>query len=334
MNTIGPIPWVGRLVGFFVCKPLPNLIHVGAWLLLLLIWGATSLAAQESPSTNPSPVILATIDNESITSAEVEREVRLAMRDRKLEGVALDSLRNQALQQVIDRHLVLRFLQASKEGASDQDVDFALAKLVRQLQAKETKLPDHLKTLGLSEQELRQELRWKITWSRYVDAHLTDENLRKYYEKHRRDFDGTQLRVAHILLKVEPPSDATASEKVIARAAALREEIVSGKLAFAAAAQANSEAPTADRGGDIGLIRRHEPMPEEFALAAFALEKGAVSPPVVTSFGVHLIQVLDVMPGKKTWQECQEELRPAVTLYLFRWIAQKQRKTVKISYTR
>lgn len=256
------------------------------------------------------------------------------MRDRKLEGVALESLRNQALQQVIDRHLVLRFLQASKEGASDQDVDFALAKLVRQLQAKETKLPDHLKTLGLSQQELRQELRWKITWSRYVDAHLTDENLRKYFEKHRRDFDGTQLRIAHILLKVEPPGDATAGEKVIARAAALREQIVSGKLTFAAAAQANSQAPTADRGGDIGLIRRHEPMPEEFSLASFALEKGEVSPPVVTSFGVHLIQVLEVMPGKKTWQECQDELRPAVTLYLFRWIAQKQRKTSKISYTR
>ena len=73
-------------------------------------------------------------------------------------------------------------------------------------------------------------------------------------------------------------------------------------------------------------------MPEEFSRAAFALKKEELSQPVVTAFGVHLIQVLDVIPGQRTWEDCREELRPAVTLYLFRWIAEKERKRAKITY--
>ncbi|MCE9525651.1 MAG: peptidyl-prolyl cis-trans isomerase, partial [Planctomycetales bacterium] len=101
---------------------------------------------------------------------------------------------------------------------------------------------------------------------------------------------------------------------------------------FADAAKKHSQAPTAKDVGNIGTIRRHEPMPEDFSKAAFALKKGEVSPPVVSPFGVHLIQVQEIIPGRRTWEDCREELRPAVTLYLFRWIAEKQRKEAKISY--
>jgi hypothetical protein len=42
--------------------------------------------------------------------------------------------------------------------------------------------------------------------------------------------------------------------------------------------------------------------------------------------------VLDVKPGQKTRPAVDAELRPAVTLYLFRWIADKERAKVKIAY--
>ena len=73
-------------------------------------------------------------------------------------------------------------------------------------------------------------------------------------------------------------------------------------------------------------------MPEDFSQAAFALKTGEISEPIVTSFGVHLITVLEEKPGTKTWRDVESELRPAVTLYLFRWIADKERPTAKIEY--
>ena len=286
--------------------------------------------AEENAKAGPQQAA-ATVNDEPIGAAEVEREVALALRGQKLEGEALAQLRKQALEQVIDRHLVLRFLEANRQAASKEDVDFALARLVRQLKAKETKLEGHLKSIGMTEPELRQELLWKISWSRYVDAQASDENLRKYFDKHRREFDGTELKVAHILLSV-PAGDSQMLSAAMKQAAAIREEIAGGKITFAEAARKYSKAPTAKEGGNIGGIHRREPMPEEFSRAAFALEKGDVSQPVVTAFGVHLIQVLDIIPGKLTWEDCRAELRPAVTLYLFRWIADRERKTAKIAY--
>jgi parvulin-like peptidyl-prolyl isomerase len=298
-----------------------------AFLVIVLGLGA---APEEKAPAGPQQVA-ATVDNEPIGTAEVEREVALALKGQMLEGETLRRLRKHALEQVIDRHLVLRHLQASQQAASKDDVDFALARLVRQLKAKGTPLAAHLKSIGMTEAELRQELLWKISWARYVEARSTDENLQKYFDMHRSDFDGTEVKVAHILLPV-PTGDDAKLEPAMKAATSLRDAITSGKTTFAEAAKKHSQAPTAKDGGNIGAIRRHEPMPEAFTRAAFALKKDEVSQPVETAFGVHLIQALEITPGKKSWEECRDELRPAVTLYLFRWIAEKERKTAKVSY--
>ncbi|MGI8980086.1 MAG: peptidylprolyl isomerase [Pirellulaceae bacterium] len=299
---------------------------------LFFVLAVTCVAPEdEKPAAGPKHAA-ATVDNEAIGAAEVAREIALALKGQKLAGEALARLRKHALEQVIDRHLVLRYLQTNKQAASKEDVDFALARLVRQLKAKDTLLAAHLKTIGMTEAELRQELLWKISWAGYVEARTTDENLKKYFDMHRADFDATELKVAHILLTV-PAGDDAKLQAALQTAAAIREEITTSKTTFADAAKKHSQAPTAKDGGNIGGIRRHEPMPEEFSRAAFALKKGEVSQPVVTAFGVHLIQVQDIIPGQRTWEDCREELRPAVTLYLFRWIAEKERKGAKITYS-
>jgi len=128
-------------------------------------------------------------------------------------------------------------------------------------------------------------------------------------------------------------ADETAIAVAKDRAAKLRGEIASGKTSFADAAKRHSDAPSREAGGDIGWIERHRPMPEDFSRAAFALKKNEVSEPLVSTFGVHLITVTDAKPGAKTWQEVEGELRPAVTVYLFRWIADKERAGAKIEYT-
>ena len=86
-----------------------------------------------------------------------------------------------------------------------------------------------------------------------------------------------------------------------------------------------SQAPSADEGGDIGFIGRHEPMPEPFSRAAFGLPLHGVSEAVVTVVGVHLITVLEERAGSVTWNQVRAELEQAVTRYLFGWAADRQR---------
>src|SRR5262245_11071821 len=107
---------------------------------------ASIVFVEDKPVAGPQQVA-ATVDNEPISPAEVEREVAQALKGQMLEGESLARLKKHALEQVIDRRLVLKHLQANKQAASKDDIDFALARLVRQLKAKNTSLAEHLKTI-------------------------------------------------------------------------------------------------------------------------------------------------------------------------------------------
>lgn len=289
-------------------------------LLSIVLLSGAALAADPDPQE-----VLARVDDESITRAEVDREVRRALGKREANAAERARLEKEMLALVVDRRQVLRYLERTQQGASAQDVDFALAQFAKQLGRQEKTLAEYLAKERSTEKELRRQFAWQLGWNRYLAKQLTDQNLQKFFEKHRRDFDGTELHVAHVLWKVAP-GDESALTKPIEKAKSLREQIVAGKLTFADAARQHSQAPTAERGGDIGWIRRHEPMPEVFAQAAFALDKDQVSEPVVSPFGVHLIHVLEEKPGQATWQDCREELAAAVTRYLFTFLAERERK--------
>jgi parvulin-like peptidyl-prolyl isomerase len=73
-------------------------------------------------------------------------------------------------------------------------------------------------------------------------------------------------------------------------------------------------------------------MPEDFSRTAYLLKPGEISEPLISPFGVHLITVLEEKPGTKAWRDVEAELRPAVTLYLFRFLADKERASAKIEY--
>jgi parvulin-like peptidyl-prolyl isomerase len=290
---------------------------------IVLIFLFVSLDSQES-------AIVATVDGQSIHTAEVEAELRQAYGERELAAAERQRLFQAALEQTIDRRLVLNHLTKTGEAAGQHDLAIALSQFEKELTSQNLTLAQHCEKVGLSHEDVRRALAWKVTWKRYCEKHLTPQNLEKFFERQRRDFDGTQVRIGQILFKSSGDTEAEAAKK---RAAGIRQEIASGKLSFADAARQHSEAPSREAGGDIGWIERHKPMPEEFSRLAFSLKKGEVSGPFVSPFGVHVITVLDEKPGTKTWQEVQGELRPAVVLYLFRWLADKERASAKIEYS-
>jgi peptidyl-prolyl cis-trans isomerase SurA len=99
----------------------------------------------------------------------------------------------------------------------------------------------------------------------------------------------TQTHARHILLR---PGPQLSQEAAITRLGDFKRDIESGKATFEALARANSEDGSAPRGGDLGWTAPGSLVPE-FEQAMNALPPGGISDPVVTRFGVHLIQVVE-----------------------------------------
>jgi parvulin-like peptidyl-prolyl isomerase len=275
------------------------------------------LAAEEAWS--------ARVGEQVILASDVERELLRAVKELPQDPALVNRLRKAALEQCVREALALEWLKAQGQAASAADVDLALGRRKKEVVAQSQSWEEYLGRMRHSEQSLRRELLWRLSWARYLEKQLTDVNLERYFQRHKTEFDGTQLRVAHILLKA---GDAQSAES----AKSLRDQIVQGKMKFAEAARQHSQSPTAAQGGDIGFIERYKPMPESFSRAAFALKSGEVSAPVQTRFGWHVITVLETKPGSGKWQDSHEELTKAVTGYLFEWTSERQREKVKVQY--
>ena len=114
---------------------------------------------------------------------------------------------------------------------------------------------------------------------------ITDSDIQKYYQKHKKQFThGDEIHARQILV----------DDKKLAEE--LRERILKGEN-FAAIAQEFSIAPEGKRGGDLGWFQRSI-MPKAFDEACFPLPTGEISPVVRTEFGYHIFKVIERRPPK------------------------------------
>jgi EpsD family peptidyl-prolyl cis-trans isomerase len=110
-----------------------------------------------------------------------------------------------------------------------------------------------------------------------AQAQVTDEEARKMYEDNKPLFSTETMRVSHIMVKTE------------AEAEAILTELEAGKD-FAELAKAKSQdTGSAEKGGDLGELRRGQAV-QEFEEAAFRLKEGELSPVVKTQYGYHILK--------------------------------------------
>jgi peptidyl-prolyl cis-trans isomerase SurA len=99
----------------------------------------------------------------------------------------------------------------------------------------------------------------------------------------------TQTRARHILLR---PSAQLSKDAAVRRLTEFKKQITAGTKSFEALARENSEDGSAAQGGDLGWTSPGTFVPE-FEETINGLTIGGISEPVVSRFGVHLIQVTE-----------------------------------------
>ena len=115
----------------------------------------------------------------------------------------------------------------------------------------------------------------------------------------------TQSRARHILLRVSPQlSEAAARNKL----SEFKKRLVAGQADFATLARDNSQDGSAAQGGDLGWANPGMFVPE-FEEVMNRLTPGQISDPLVSRFGVHLIQLTERRNATLNPREQRETVR-------------------------
>jgi len=118
----------------------------------------------------------------------------------------------------------------------------------------------------------------------------------------------TQTRARHILIRPSPQVSQQAASR---RLLEFKRQIESGAKSFEALAREHSEDGSGPQGGDLGWVNPGAFVPE-FEDAMNRLEINGISDPVVSRFGVHLIQVVDRRDVPVDVKQQREQARAAL----------------------
>ncbi|MFH1239412.1 MAG: peptidylprolyl isomerase, partial [bacterium] len=209
------------------------------------------------------------------------------------------------LNQMIEEKILLQEAGKKKIKITEVDVDQGLKELKKSFNSEED-FQAELKRQKMTEKELRKKVKDSLSVKKLIEQEVeakvtqpTDEEITSYYNEHKKDFERPdQLRVRHILLRLDKNADLKTKSKILNTMRDIQKQLKDG-ADFAEVAKKYSEDPgSKDKGGDVGFFAKGM-MVKEFEDAAFKLKKGEVSDIVQTDFGYHIIKMEEAKPGKQ-----------------------------------
>jgi peptidyl-prolyl cis-trans isomerase C len=248
-----------------------------AWILVVVIGFAAFIGGCAGPGTSSSTPtvvegeIVAWVNNEPIPQSLVDTMLESIPPQMQAQVNTPDGMKN-LVENLVNAELI--FQQAKKDGFADSAA----------VQAK----------IG--------QLTKQVVYSEYIKDALAKQGkvddakaLAFYNENKARFGGGDKTKASHILYKTaddgsDDAAKRAACEKLLSKAQKAGAD-------FAALAKANSEGPSAPKGGDLGFFEQGQ-MVKPFADAAFALKEGDVSGCVKSRFGYHIIKKTGEQEGQ------------------------------------
>ncbi|WP_158545282.1 peptidylprolyl isomerase [Bremerella cremea] len=294
--------------------------------------GPSNLSEEILVHPTTGAIVLASVNNVPVYDVEVQRYLDRLDVFQGLPESTLQIYRSGVLSQLVRQQGVFSYLQTTDYRATEQEVNLALAEVTKTLEARGQSLDAFLAAGKADKAMLRRNLAWKIVWNRYLDSYLTEVNLRRYYERHYAQFDGTTRRVAQIFQGDPSNSDDFEWDRAFRDTVLIRDRIQQGELKFSDAVKQYSNSPSAADGGDLGWIGYHGPLDPRIHEAAYSRPVGSIVGPIQTRFGIHLLYIMEEKRGTATWEEMVDDIRAAAASYLFANVAEKYLSDARVFY--
>jgi parvulin-like peptidyl-prolyl isomerase len=223
--------------------------------------------------------VVAKVGSKSITATQFKDE--MVKRYRSLDFASQRSLdeRKEVIKSMVDQQ---RKLQDAYRLGLDKD---SLAKKM----AEDTR-----------EQTAIQEL-YKVE---IMDKVVPASEVKAQYDKM-----ANEIKASHILLKLPVDAADSLTKPIKAKADSIYNLLVAGAPFDETAKKLSEDMTTAQNGGDLGYFQWGR-MVDEFQEAAFNMKPGELSKPIKTSYGYHIIKLVDRRPNanRKSFAEEEENI--------------------------
>ena len=256
----------------------------------LLIF-ASSLSAQSIKNKAGNAIVLATVNGEEITQADIDLFYQ-ELPD-QMKQIPVEQVQNQILDRLIDQQLILE--QAKKAGLD--------------------KRPDIERKLAYEKTKILNESYLEIV----LEKEVTPERIREVYNRATAlEEKREEIKARHILVKTE------AEALDIINALKRGDDFIS-------LAKERSTGPSGKNGGDLGFFTADQMVPPFSKAAYALRRGETSDKPVQTQFGWHVIKVEDRrLAGARPFEELEPQIREQLVTKAYEKIIQQFRKTAKI----
>lgn len=244
--------------------------------------------------------IVAVVDKEIITDSELQSQVEFFIFNNHVDPKT-SGLKRQVLEAMMNEKLILAKAVEESVTVTDDEVSQQLNTLIQQRtqQIGSERRLEELYGMPISRirREFREDMHKQLLVSRlqqtkFSNLQVSRREAEQFYSTYGDSLPKVpeEFELYHIFRL--PKASETAKTHARAQANQILDSIRAGGD-FAELAKRYSEDPgSASLGGDLGFVRRGQ-LVNEFEEAAFALKQNEVSKVVETSFGFHVIQLLE-----------------------------------------
>lgn len=244
--------------------------------------------------------IVAVVDKEIITASELEERVRFFAVENRLEPDQPELIK-QILDAMISEKLILAQALIDSIEVSEDEVtrtlEQRLTELIKRLGSEQKVEQLYGKSINRIKREYRNEMRNQILIQKARQQHegnlsISRREVEEFYETYKDSLPQVpeEFEMSHIFIVPKP--NPQASEKTRKFLQLILDSLRAGGDFAYFARQYSMDAATAGDGGDLGWEKRGA-FVREFEEVAFRLKVGEISNIVKTSFGYHIIQLLE-----------------------------------------
>ena len=283
--------------------------------LMLCLVALQSIAATNANDETALDRIVATINDDVLTESELDELIinaRSNMRGRKIKLPPAELLRQQVLKQAILENLQLQLAARIGIRISEADIDGAIDRVKKTNKLSQKSLLKKLKRDGLTLEKYREQIRKELTMQKLLDrevrrrVHISEAEITDFLAQ-RQQAGNDAYHLSHILLPLPETATPEVINKLRKQAQNLVTQLRKG-ASFKTLAAAHSQGREALDGGVLGW-RPSGQLPDLFVNALSKMDKGAVSEPLRSANGFHILKLNDKRSSRKSKTVTQTRAR-------------------------